>query len=180
MLAFTPCTCPTWTLTLDVYCRARRLEVGSESGPDRSKSIKSYLMQLLGAGGNWDVEVRGAGAASCHAAAWCWWQLGCGGEGCWCGQLPCVCDAWVSGARAFCWQVCRMWDKGCAHACCCHVCAAPALQADRPCVCHWPLHADVQASSKANPNSSQCLGQCQCQDQGQFQGQFQGQCKPGS
>ncbi len=41
-------------------CGARlvcRLEVGSESGPDRSKSVKSYLMQLIGAAGNHDLEV---------------------------------------------------------------------------------------------------------------------------
>uniref|UniRef100_A0A7S3QWX6 Hydroxymethylglutaryl-CoA synthase n=1 Tax=Dunaliella tertiolecta TaxID=3047 RepID=A0A7S3QWX6_DUNTE len=33
-----------------------RLEVGSESGPDRSKSIKSHLMKLIAAGGNHNVE----------------------------------------------------------------------------------------------------------------------------
>ncbi|KAF5833332.1 3-hydroxy-3-methylglutaryl coenzyme A synthase [Dunaliella salina] len=36
--------------------RIGRLEVGSESGPDRSKSIKSYLMRLFAAGGNHDIE----------------------------------------------------------------------------------------------------------------------------
>ena len=35
----------------------RRLEVGSESGPDRSKSIKSFLMLLFEAAGNCCVEV---------------------------------------------------------------------------------------------------------------------------
>lgn len=40
------------------YCAAEigRLEVGSESGPDRSKSIKSFLTALLAQGGNTSVE----------------------------------------------------------------------------------------------------------------------------
>jgi hydroxymethylglutaryl-CoA synthase len=35
-----------------------RLEVGSESGLDRSKSIKSFLMPIFAAPGNFDIEVR--------------------------------------------------------------------------------------------------------------------------
>lgn len=34
-----------------------RLEVGTESGLDRSKSVKSHVMRLLAAQGNHSVEV---------------------------------------------------------------------------------------------------------------------------
>jgi hydroxymethylglutaryl-CoA synthase len=35
-----------------------RLEVGTESSVDRSKSVKSYLMQLFKESGNSDILVR--------------------------------------------------------------------------------------------------------------------------
>ncbi len=47
-----------------------RLEVGSESGPDRSKSIKTYLMPLFEAAGNFAVEVRSA-ACNCFLFRHC-------------------------------------------------------------------------------------------------------------
>ena len=42
---------------LSVCAAADRLEVGTESNPDRSKSIKTYLMPLFEAAGNHAVEV---------------------------------------------------------------------------------------------------------------------------
>ena len=41
------------------FMPACRLEVGSESGEDRGKSIKTTLMSLFEGSGNTDVEVRG-------------------------------------------------------------------------------------------------------------------------
>ena len=37
---------------------ARRLEVGTESALDRSKSIKTFLMSLFAEHGNNDIEVK--------------------------------------------------------------------------------------------------------------------------
>jgi len=45
---------------------ADRLEVGTESSPDRSKSIKTYLMPLFEAVGNHAVEV--SMVARCYTA----------------------------------------------------------------------------------------------------------------
>lgn len=39
--------------------------MGSESNPDRCKSIKSHVMRLLGAAGNNDVEVGAQELQSC-------------------------------------------------------------------------------------------------------------------
>jgi 3-hydroxy-3-methylglutaryl CoA synthase len=44
-----------------------RLEVGSESNPDRSRSIKAQLMKLMGAAGNNDLEVSEGHASPCAA-----------------------------------------------------------------------------------------------------------------
>ena len=40
--------------------RCNRLEVGTESALDRSKSIKTFLMTLFAEHGNYDVEARPA------------------------------------------------------------------------------------------------------------------------
>ena len=44
--------------TLQVFCLRRgRLEVGTETSPDRSKSVKSHLMPVFTAAGNHSVQV---------------------------------------------------------------------------------------------------------------------------
>lgn len=45
-----------------------RLEVGTESSVDASKSIKTYLMMLFEEAGNTDIEVRGWGAGAAAAS----------------------------------------------------------------------------------------------------------------
>lgn len=41
-----------------LFANVNRLEVGSESGEDRGKSIKTTLMSLFEGSGNTDVEVN--------------------------------------------------------------------------------------------------------------------------
>lgn len=60
-----------------------RIEVGSESNPDRAKSIKSHLMALMGpgsiSGGDHVQACYGGTAALLNAAAWlesCQWETG--------------------------------------------------------------------------------------------------------
>ena len=45
-----------WQMALHIIWNAR-LEVGSESGLDRSKSIKTHLMPLFAEHGNCELEV---------------------------------------------------------------------------------------------------------------------------
>lgn len=46
-----------------------RLEVGTESALDRSKSVKSFLMQIFAASGNTDIQVEPLRPAANRA--WC-------------------------------------------------------------------------------------------------------------
>ena len=64
MLAVTPLNRPPHLLRL-----ACRLEVGSESGQDHSKSIKSFLMLLLEGSGNTDVLVGPAPPWRCTGSS---------------------------------------------------------------------------------------------------------------
>lgn len=84
-----------------------RLEVGTESAVDASKSVKTYLMALLEEAGNSDVEVGALPCACWPTVCVCHCVRQCGGRQAVCGVVSCVLAVWRGGRGSHCTLSCE-------------------------------------------------------------------------